>query len=436
MTRLIQYLKLSTQYSALRTILLLALLLAACSPAAEVLPTAIDLNAISTNDAATQLAQTAVAINATATREAQATLNAPATLPPTWTPASQATEPPAQASPVPPTVSAATGTIYYLFNGDSIAMFSADGSHEELILTGGAPADLVLSPDEQWLAFTRQLSETVREVFVMSLKIEGVPPDQQYKPLQVSCLGYAVAVLPVWSADSRILAFAASQTAEGTLGIYTLDVSGQCPVGNNQRGLVQTPFKSITGMTWNIDNRQIYFASDAIYGVDAATGILYPPLTQSNSYGPDLYPVYRPDSTSLYYLKPDRDKLTAVTGGALSQVDTSQFTAFPLQELRGTMLLAQQFHFSRDGRLLVAAGTQDALVQNMDIGSAVTIVKNAKFPPQAIFSPDADSVAYVDAGAGPNLVQQIWVVNRRGTDRQQVTNHIEGTISNMNWAAQ
>src|SRR4051812_16308119 len=88
----------SPRYSALGTVFLL-LLLAACGPASsEALPTAVDLNAFSTNDAATQQAQAVVSANATATRIADATLNAPSTLPPTWTAAPQPTEPSAQAS--------------------------------------------------------------------------------------------------------------------------------------------------------------------------------------------------------------------------------------------------------------------------------------------------------------------------------------------------
>jgi hypothetical protein len=231
------------------------------------------------------------------------------------------------------------------------------------------------------------------------------------------------------------LAFAASQSAKGTLGIYTADVSGQCPVGNNQRGLVQTQFTSITGLTWNPNNTQIYFSSGALYAVDAATGTLYPPLTQPTGYGPDSYPVHSPNSTTLYYLKSDRDDQSERIGGILSRVDTTKLETFPLQELRGTMLFAQEFHFSRDGRLLVASGEQNALVQNMAVGSAVMVVENAKFPPQAILSPDAEMVAYVDSGAGLNLIQQIWIVNRRGTNPQQLTAHPEGTISNLNWTA-
>ncbi len=428
MKHLVQSLKLST--------LFLLFLLAACNQSAEVLPTAIDLNAISTNDAATRLALTEVAANATATRDAEATRNAPPTLPPTWTPAAPPTEPPAQATPVPLTVAAATGTLYYIFNADSIALLFADGSHEELILTGGAPADLVLSPDEQWLAFTRQVSDAVREVFVMSIKTEGVPADQQYQLRQISCLGFANVVYPTWSADSRTVAFAASKSANDPLGIYTSENNGQCPDTNHQRGVVQTQFKSITGMVWNPNGTHLYLTSGTVYGVDVATGTLLPPLTQPTGYGPDSYPVYRPNGAALFYLKTDLDDQTGIKSGVLSQVDTTQVETFPLQELRGTMLFAQQFQFSHDGRLLVAAGLQDAYVQNMDVGSAVKVVAEAKFPPQAIFSPDAERVAYVDAGAGANLIQQVWLVNRRGTNRQQITRHIEGTISNLNWASQ
>ncbi len=451
-------------------LLVAAFLLAACGPSAEVLPTAIDLNAISTNDAATQQAQSAVAANATATRVALSTLNAPPTLPPTWTPAPLPTEPSAQSSPVPPTVAAATGTLYYIFNGDSIAMLNADGSHEELILAGNAPADLVLSPDDQWLAFTQRVSDTVREVFVMSLKTENIPADQQYKPLQVSCLGFANAVRPAWSADNRILAFAASQAADGALGIYTADASGQCPVGNHQRGLVQTQFKTITGLTWNPNNRQIYFTSGAVYAVDAATGTLYPPLTQATGYGPDSYPVYRPDTSTLYYLKTEHDEQSTLIGDWVARraqdhgIPTIALVdALPLiknSTVAQCSVCPQDFPSSAVPSCLDFAESLLALTNCLQRtkyvchGSAreLTIVRaprrTGKSSPrwkscrptheigrEAVFSPDAEMVAYVDAGAGPNLIQQVWIVNRRGTGRQQLTTHKEGTITNLNWAA-
>lgn len=432
MKHLIQSFKLST--------LFLFLLLSACdSSANQPLPTAIDLNVIATNDAATR----AAGINATSAASASLTpvsaLITPTALPPTWTPSPVPAQPTQSFLPTQPfvTVPGAQGTIYYGFNGDSIAMLAADGSTDELILVGGKPADIVLSPDELWLAYTADSGEGVREVYAMSLVTEGIPDDQWYRSVRVSCLGFARVVLPAWSADSKLLAFAASQTPDGPLGIYTAELLGssQCPVANRQRGLAQTDFTSITGLTWKPDNTQVNFTSGALYAVDFATGTLYPPLTQPTGYGPDSSPVYRPDTGILYYLKVQRDDQTTITGGGLSQIDTTDLTRLPLQELRGTLFFGSQIGFSRDGRYLVASGTQDVSIQNMDAGSAVVVVTGSKFPPQAVLSPQAEYVAYVNAGADENLVPQIWVVDRRGNNQRQLTTHKEGTIAYLNWAS-
>ena len=437
-----------TQHLVLCSALLL--LLAACGPSSDVLPTAIDLNTIATNDAATRAAgeanaaatsasQTEVAALTTATSIALSTLNAPTGLPPTWTPSPIPPVPTQSVLPTQPLITAppVEGTIYYGFNGDSIAMLAADGSSDELILVGGKPADILLSPDEQWLAYTADDGEGVREVYVMSLQTEGIPDDQWYRTLRVSCLGFARVVYPVWSADSRILAFAASETPEGALGIYTVELAGsnQCPVANRQRGLVQTQFTEITGLTWKPDNTQLFLTSGAVYAVDYADGKLYPPLTQPSGYGPDFAPTFRPNTTDLYYLKTQRDDESTLIGGALSFVSSLDLTTLPLFEQRGTIFLAQSMGFSRDGKLVLASGRQDVLLQNMDVGSAVVVVSGAKFAPQAVLSPDAGYIAYIDSGAGENLIQQVWMVDRRGNNRRQLTFHEEGTIASLNWAS-
>ena len=74
-------------------------------------------------------------------------------------------------------------------------------------------------------------------------------------------------------------------------------------------------------------------------------------------------------------------------------------------------------------------------MQSMVSDSAVVVVTGSRFAPQAIISPAADYVAYVDAGVGPNLMQQIWVVDRRGDNPRQLTTHEEGTIAYLNWAS-
>ena len=132
--------------------LVLVAITAACqSQQPEALPTQIDLNVISTDDAATAAAEATIA----------ATSRAPA-LPPTWTPSPSFTPLPSQPPDSTPTPVVGQGTIYYIFNGDSIAALKADGSSEALILVGGAPADLTLSPDGQFLAYTAQGSGSAR----------------------------------------------------------------------------------------------------------------------------------------------------------------------------------------------------------------------------------------------------------------------------------
>lgn len=406
------------------------LLLAACDGQAEALPTQMSLDAIATDNAATAVVEAAIVAAATATSDALVALSQPTDLPPTWTVAAPSTQPPTQvivssATPVP----SDSGTIFFIFNGDSIAALAADGTAEELILVGGTPSELTLSPDGQFLAYTADGANGTREVFITTLDGTVVQA--------ISCLAFARTVLPAWSPDSSTLAFAASQTIDGALGIYTATVAGsrQCPSGNRQRLLVETSVNIMTSLTWGADNTQVFFTSGSVYGVDASTGTLYPPLTLPYGFGPDFGAVYRPGSSDVYYLKTEQDDRTLVKGGILGQLDpTSIGDTFPLPELPSTRLFANRIRFSRDGRFLLASGNSDAAVQDMRLGTASTVVLGSTFAPQAVFSPDGELVAYVNDGAGTDVVPQIWLVGRNGKNPRQLTTHTEGTISDLNWA--
>jgi hypothetical protein len=423
------------------------LFLTACAPSAtEPLPTAIDLSVISTNDAATAAAATAAALDATAARIAQSTRNAPATLPPTWTP-----------SPVPLTSAAESvessdagsqpsglGTIYFLYTDDpaapdrySIIALAADGSGQELIPGPVAPADLTLSPDGTLLAFTARGSGSARELFIMRVYDPDLADgDSRFLPIQISCLGFDRLLTPAWSSDSRTLAFAASQSETGALGIYAADVAGadNCPAGNNQRLLAQTDLTIVSSIAWSASGDQVFFSSQVIYGIDVATQTLYPPLTQTLGFGPDFAVAYRPDSDALFYLKTDRDDQTAQTGGVLYSVLTTDLTTLPLPELRLTPLLATSLQWSRDGRYLVAGTLTQVYFQNMLSGTANVLVAGTKFPPAPVFSPDAQAVAYIDSGRELNPVPQVYVIDRETEVSRQLTNSIEGYVINLNWS--
>lgn len=423
------------------------LFLAACAPSAsEPLPTAIDLNAIATNDAITAVAATAAALEATAARIAEATRNAPPTLPPTWTP-----------SPVPPAPEAESvessavdaqppglGTIYFLYTDDpaasdrySIIALAADGSGQELIPGPVAPADLTLSPDGTLLAFTARGSGSARELFIMRVYDPDLSDgDSRFQPIQISCLGFDRLLSPAWSFDSRTLAFAASQSQTGPLGIFAADVAGadNCPTGNNQRLLAQTSLSIVSSMTWDPSGEKVFFSSQSIYAVDVASQILFDPLTQTLGFGPDFAVAYRPDSDTLFYLKTDRDDRTGKTGGILYSVLTTNLTTLPLPELRLTPLFGTSLQWSRDGRYLVAGTLTQVYFQNMASGTAEILVADAKFPPMPIFSPDAQFIAYIDSGRELNPVPQVHVIDRKTGVSRQLTSSIEGFVVNLNWS--
>lgn len=411
------------------SILFLVGLLAACQPQAQVLPTLIDLNANATNDAATAANVAATSAADAVTQTAVAIAHQPTPLPPTWTPAPAPTQPPVQIVSAPPSVTApgATGTIYYIFNGDSIAALKADASSEQLILVGSAPSELTLSPDGKFLAYVGKGNGSARELFITSL-------DGTYVQ-QVSCLGFSRVTAPGWSPDSQTLAFAGSQSPNGPLGIYTAGVvgSGQCPTGNNQHLLTQTQLNQASAMTWSNDGTMVFFTSGSVYGFNIATNVFYPPLVLPTGYGPDQNSVYRPGADELYYLRSYFDSKTQRLGGTLFHIIPTDMKEFPVNELRGTAFGALQFRWSRDGDFVVASTDRDILVQDMLMGTANLIKTGSNFFPQAIFSPDGEWVAYVDGKPGALTIPEIFVVGHDGQNQQQITTHQDGTISDLNW---
>jgi Tol biopolymer transport system component len=391
-------------------------------------PTLIDLNATVTAQVGTSTALAKAVEAATATGIAFETRRAPTALPPTWTPSPVPTQSAEVAASLLTAVpSGGRGTIYFVFSGEAIAALSIDHDSEQIIMVGGAPSDLKLAPDSQHLAYVALSPNGNREVFISRLDGTGVQ--------QVSCLNFARIASPTWSPDSQRIAFAASATPDDPFGIYVAGIqnASQCPFGNNQKLLTQSQSDWIDSLAWSNDGSRLFFAADAVYGIHVASVTLYPPLTQPTGFGPDFSLAFQPGSQSLFYLKTERDDKTGATGGILSQVSTADLTTLPLSELRTTLLYAASIQWSWDGRYLLSATTEDVLVQDMKAGTANSIVLKSKFPPQPVFSPGGALVAYVDAGAGPDNIPQIFLVGRDGTNRNQVTFHKGGTISDLNW---
>ncbi|MFN8376897.1 MAG: hypothetical protein U0694_28990 [Anaerolineae bacterium] len=398
----------------------LVLVLCACQPQQPtlVLPTQIDLNALSTATAAAAAAQTGTA---------QALM--PPALPPTWTPA-----PVVSATPTLEVTRAAdttaadvTGMIYYIYNGDSVARVPADGSRgPELILLANAIQDLALSPDGTLLAYVAQGNGSAREVFVSNL-------DGTYSQ-QISCLGFSRVLSPTWSWDSAKLAFLGAQTSDGPMDVYSADLAGSnnCPAGNNQRQLTQLASQRMNHLTWNADGSVIYFDNYNIGAVNLNSGMVYD-VTAARGFGADTYPIFNPHDHMLYFLRPvelDRE------GGQLFVQDLAQVVpGTEAPEPAGVFgFYANDMELGRDGEDVVLAGA-DGSVFILDLAMASPILVGdslVSLPPQPTLSPDGEYVAFVALGA---IAPQIYVTRRVGGSATVITNHTEGTVEDIAWAA-
>ncbi|MBZ0294016.1 MAG: hypothetical protein K8L99_15745, partial [Anaerolineae bacterium] len=369
------------------------------------LPTQVDLAAVEVTDAP-----------ATAT---------PRVLPPTWTPSPPPTlvptEPTATATPTPVNFRE-TGTLYYIFNGDSIVELAADGSFEDLLpipQLGQPISDLALSPDDNLLAYVAPGNGSAREIYLTDRAVSQVR--------QLSQLGFARVFGLVWRPDSGTLAFLAAQAPELPQEIYLTGVDG-----SGQRRPIQRPSAQLQDLAWGPDGLRLYFSDDVIYALEPATGLLSPPLTSPTGFGPDHALVHDPGAPRLYYLKTSRNFDTGVISGVLSSIDTTRIDITP-RELRANNVFYTELAFSRDGGYLLLVGDHGITVQEQAFKSSTRVVDGLQVEPQAVFSPDASQVAYVDLDA--QGIAQVFVVSRQGGSPTQITFHSEGSIDDLVWAA-
>jgi hypothetical protein len=62
-----------------------------------------------------------------------------------------------------------------------------------------------------------------------------------------------------------------------------------------------------------------------------------------------------------------------------------------------------------------------------------TSIHVTNLPPQAIYNPAHNTIAYVDSDPVNPSIPQIYFITASGDDSRRVTFHEEGTISDMVW---
>ncbi len=394
--------------------LLLLLVLVGCQtnpPDVEiVLPTLADPQSVATDDAATRVAI------ASPTRQP---------LPPTFTPSPTITPIPIDPASLPtatPIGFRATGTLFYLFNGDAIIELAGDGSFEDLLPIphiGQGLSGLALAPTDDRLAYVAPGSGSAREVYVVNRDGSNAR--------QVSQLGFAEVQTPVWRPDGGAVAFIAAQSELAPMGIYVVDVNT-----GDQRRVLELPTRELRDLAWDRAGDRLFFSNQTLFVVDAKTGAASESLTAFTGFGPDFSPVHSPTDSELYYLKMMSNLDTGQRGGVLSFL-TTDFLTVPMLEREGADLYVNRLEYSRDGAYLLVSSDDGIWIQDQEVQTASSVIQELSVPPRPALRPDAEQVAFV--GLDERFVEQIFVMDRRGGPATQITFHQEGTISDLEWAA-
>ena len=393
-------------------------ILSACQPEEEtiVLPTRVS---VATEFVAQEPTQVVV------------TLRSAPTLPPSATPQPTATPTTEIIAQPTPTREIDVGTIYYIYNGNSLIAVAGDGSSEEYLGPFDPPlpiSDLTASPDGSLLAFVAPGSGSAREVWIANRNTTYVQ--------SITCLGMPYIRDLAWSPDGSTIAFLAGQGEDSPLNVYSatwIDL-GECP--NNQQMLFDGQELTISNLTYHADGDVIFYGeySEGINGFNTSSGtVTLRNLTRTVGYGADFAltsnPVFSP---YLAYLESTSSTAAGKIEGYLNIIDVADNDLVYSQQT-----LVESIQWSNDGQFLLISERNRIYMYDVESGGTtdVTFDMQGYFRPRAIFSPDSSSVAYMYGGQENDRVQQIYVIGVNGENPRQLTFNTEGEIGDFVWVS-
>ncbi len=404
--------------------------LVGCQTDTEPLPTMVDLEA--TNQVLA-VDQTAVALAQTETALAPTATSAISTLPPTFTNTPEVTSTDTPIPTLDPNISPTPegfnkdGTIYYTYNGDSIARILPDGSLNEIIVTFGIDkpiTDLTASPDGRLLAFVAPGAGSAREVWVSNR-------DGSYLQ-QVSCLGYGEVRKPTFAPDSNRIAFFAAPLATTEMSLYVADFAGSndCPTGNNQQELAALSTTLTGGIAWNASATLVYYNAGGTFVYEFATSSSYV-ISGGAGFGSDLGLTYNMDTNQVAYLRLKRNLTTGEEGGEIIMIDDAN-TYRGNYQIQPIVVFAQSLRWTRDNKTLLFT-TRDKIITYNPVTSNQITLQQGLSNPIAVFAPNVNNYVYTKIDPDTNVVQ-LHIANRLDQrDKRQLTFNPEGMITSVLW---
>jgi len=405
-------------------LVILATLIAGCETEQDApLPTLVDLDA--TNEV--------LAVNATETAIAPTATSLRPTLPPTFTPTPDLLPSETPLPTVDPNVSptpvgfSEDGTIYYNYNGDSIARVSPDGIFNEIILTFGVDqpiTDITASPDGELIAFVGPAGGSAREVWVTNR-------DGSYLQ-QVSCLGYNEVRSPSFAPDSNRIAFFAAPLATTNMALYVADFVGSndCPTGNNQQVLFPVSTTLTGEIAWNSAQDLVYYNAEGTFVYDFGSQASYI-ISRGAGFGSDFNAIYDNDSDQFAYLRYIRDLTTGETGGNVILIeDANSFRAE--YEFDPLDVYAIDLEFGEDNESIIYATSDEIIVYEYPTTTRFTI-KDGLSDPRFAFAPDNENFVYTDIDQDTGVIQLFRANRIDRRDVEQITFNPDGDILDVLW---
>lgn len=409
----------------LLVIVWVGLLVGACQPEPEavVIPTALSLDAISTERAATAQADALTA--------AALATETPLRLPPTWTPTVPPTDaptltprPPDPAAIIPPTaLDEPTGTIFYIYNGTTIGYVSADGTTQSVLPVpqqGERLRDLTASPDRTMMAYVAPSARNNREIYLIDRLGQGQ---------QVTRLGFARVFQPTFRPDGERIAFFASPNPEGPLDIYIVT-----PDGSGVQQVATTSQAVQNSLTWAANDRNVLFFTDLmLYGVDVISGARYQ-LTVNDANGAFFSARHHPTENFLLFMR-EEGRLESGFGGVIVyRLPSDQLAEFPAYQEDARFAGGESLHWASDGSAYLVTQPNGVLVRDWQTSRLATITDTTTITPAATFSPDGQWVAYTDTRPETPDTPQIIIARRDGSGTPRLlTDHPPGTVTTLVW---
>jgi hypothetical protein len=408
----------TAKYRLLVVLVSLALCLIACSPASDTAP----LPTLASNNLSigTSVADVPTQVVSTLVRPTLPPTFTPTAIPPTSTPLPTNT-PNAQNAPM-----VLAGTIYYIYNGDSIIALSPDGITNTLVMTFGVDkpiTDLSASADGTLLTFVAPGNGLAREVYIMNR-------DGSYLQ-QISCLDFQDVRQPIFTPDgSAMVWFAAPEVgASGNIYRATVDGSNACPSQNQQALFVRTENAQFNGMTWN---RQ----GDTLFYVTTGNLLQFDPVTQASTVAfgqsgitPNQNPTHNPvgDELIVLYATSQREGVANTIAQLLINTVKGQVPSAVDMDLMEGIIGVE---WSMDGAYLAVTTSDTVYLRHSDTGK-IDIIATDVSNPIAIISPDNLAIAYVRVDRRGTPQWHIYL--RESETDTRITSNVEGAISDALW---